>query len=142
MDPQPPGRSDESFSFEYLPAPVAAAFRDTLGCFRHELWLAFPAMCRLTAETVFEDLGDHARMKLYDELEEIRELAELDDAMFHLIRGVLFDRDTALPPQLNRVQATVLLEAAKDLLYQAYVRRGKLHVQGETAVELSVGETG
>lgn len=117
---------EEPFGFEYLPQPVAGAFRDTLGCFHHSLWVAFPAMCRLTAEAVFEDLGDQARLKLYDELDEIRELAELDDSMFILVRGVLFDRDTAMPPPLDRVQATVLLEALKDLLYQAYVRGGKL----------------
>ena len=46
--------------------------------------------------------------------------------MFHLVRGVLFDRDSAIPPKLERVQATVLLEVLKDLLYQAYVRGGKL----------------
>ncbi|UCG72311.1 MAG: hypothetical protein JSV45_13860 [Chromatiales bacterium] len=119
-------RTEDPFGFEYLPQSVAAAFRDTLGCFHHSLWVAFPAMCRLTAEAVFEDLGDKARLKLYDELEEIRELASLDDPMFHLVRGVLFDRDTAMPPTLDRIQATVLLETLKDLLYQAYVRGGKL----------------
>jgi hypothetical protein len=119
-------KPEEPFGFEYLPAEVAAAFRDTLGCFHHSLWLAFPAMCRLTTEAVFEDLGDAARLRLYDELEEIRELADLDDATFHVLRGVLFDRDTAIPPKLDRVQSTVLLEALKDLLYQTYVRGGKL----------------
>ncbi len=119
-------KKDDPFGFEYLPEPVAAAFRDTLGCFHHSLWVAFPAMCRITAEAVFEDLGDQVRLKLYEELEEIRELASLDDAMFHLVRGVLFDRDTAMPTSLDRIQATVLLESLKDLLYQAYVRGGKL----------------
>jgi hypothetical protein len=119
-------RAGEPFGFEYLPQSVAAAFRDTLGCFHHGLWVAFPAMCRLTAEAMFDDLGDQARLKLYDELDEIRELADLEDSLYLLVRGVLFDRDTTMPPSIDRVQATVLLEALKDLLYQAYVRGGKL----------------
>lgn len=117
---------DEPFGFEYLPPSVAATLRDTLGCFHHSLWVAFPAMCRITAEAMFEDLGDQARLKLYDQLDEIRELAGLEDDLYLMVRGILFDRDTAVPPVLDRVQATVLLETLKDLLYQAYVRGGKL----------------
>lgn len=123
-----PDSHDDSFGFDYLPPAVSAAFREALGCYRHELWLAFPAMCRLTAQAVFRDLGEHARLRLFDQVDEIRDLAELDEPTFQLVRRVLFDRDAVgnLPPKLDRVEAAILLETVKDLLYQAYIRGGKL----------------
>jgi len=56
-----------------------------------------------------------------------QDLAGIDDASFAPIKGVLFDtgEEEALP-LLNRVQAGVLLEVLKDMLYQCFVRQGKL----------------
>lgn len=56
-------------------------------------------------------------------------LAEIDDTTFNAIRRVLFEGEAPLggaPPPLTRLQAAVLLETLKDLLYQAYVRRARL----------------
>ena len=127
-DPQHPDSADEAFGFDYLPAEVAAVFRDAVGCYQHDLSIAFASMCRLTAQAVFRDLGEHARMRLFDQVDEIRELADLDEATFQLVRRVLFDRGAgeSMPPSLDRVQAAVLLETVKDLLYQAYIRGEKL----------------
>jgi hypothetical protein len=127
-DPHPQDLAEEAFGFDYLPAEVAAVFRDAVGCYQHDLSIAFASMCRLTAQAVFRDLGEHARLRLFDQVDEIRELADLDEATFQIVRHVLFDRGAgeSMPPSLDRVQAAILLETVKDLLYQAYIRGEKL----------------
>ena len=58
-----------------------------------------------------------------------REMAEIDADTFAAIKKVLFGSDAeAYPsiPELGPDDAGVLLELLKDILYQAYVRRGKL----------------
>ncbi len=70
-----------------------------------------------------------SRLRIFDQVAEVRMMAEIDDVTFNAIRRVLFEgepaRGQAVQP-LNRVQAAVLLETMKDLLYQTYVRRAKL----------------
>ena len=66
---------------------------------------------------------------MYDELANVRRLAEIDDATFEVVKKVLFDFDEpgrGNLPAIDAIQAGVLLEVLKDLLYQAYVRRGRL----------------
>ena len=124
--PQEVERPREQFSFSYLPETVATAFREALGCYSYGLFGAFAAMCRLTARAVLADQGDARRLKLYDLVEEVRELAELDEAHFSPVREIIFgDRDEHLPG-LDRATAAVLLETMKDLLHQCYVRGGRL----------------
>jgi hypothetical protein len=96
-DPHPQDLAEEAFGFDYLPAEVAAVFRDAVGCYQHDLSIAFASMCRLTAQAVFRDLGEHDR-----------------------------GAGESMPPSLDRVQAAILLETVKDLLYQAYIRGEKL----------------
>ena len=49
------------------------------------------------------------------------------DAGNTVIKAVLFDAgEEEHLPLLNRVQAGILLEVMKDMLYQCFVRRGKL----------------
>lgn len=120
-------RPREQFSYDYLPAEVAAAFRDALGCYTYGLLGAFAAMCRLTAQAAFRDLGDAGRLRLYAQLDEVCELAEIDDPTRRLLRRIIFERDDGrMPPELDRSHAAVLLETMKDLLHQAYVRGAKL----------------
>jgi len=120
-------RPPEQFSFAYLPAAVAAPFREALGCYTHGLNGAFAAMCRLTAVAMFRDLGEAGRLKLYDQLEEVRELAGIDEDSYQLLRQVIFEQPGGgLPPVPDRLQAAVLLETMKDLLYQSYVRGARL----------------
>jgi hypothetical protein len=81
------------------------------------------------AQRTFADLGEAAKLELYDELANVRRLAEIDDASYETVRKVLFDFDEAgrgNVPSPDAFHAGVLLEVIKDLLYQAYVRRGRL----------------
>ena len=122
-------RPREHFSFNHLPAGVATPFREALECYGHGLLLAFAALCRLTARAVFEERGERGRLKLFDQVAEVRELADVDDETFNVVRRVIFDSDLdrgGRPPAIDRLQAAVLLETMKDLLHQTYVRGARL----------------
>ena len=86
-------------------------------------------MCRRTLQAVHADLGETGRLRLYDEIAEAREMAEVDNETYAVVRKVLFGTDSDPPPSLPEIgahEASVTLELMKDLLYQVYVRKGKL----------------
>jgi len=119
---------DDRFSLRYLPERVATYFRDALGCYHHDLLYAFGAMCRLTVQAVIDDLGESEQPRIAAQVEEIAQLANLDEESFQLIRNLLFDVSSGLPiaPGIDRRLAGILLECMKDLLQQAYIRRRRL----------------
>jgi hypothetical protein len=122
-------RAREKFSFAYIPEDVELLFRETLTCFSHGAFNAFASMCRRTAQTMFADLGEAGKLRLFDELNGLRDLTDIQPEIFTRIRTVLFGAELdarAGLPLLDGYQAGILLEVAKDLLYEAYVRRGRL----------------
>jgi len=78
---------------------------------------------------MFADLGEAGRLRLFDEFNAVRELADIAPEVFAKLKSVLFgaelDARSALP-LLDGYEAGIMLEVAKDLLYEAYVRKGKL----------------
>lgn len=122
-------RPREKFSFSYLPDECELLFKEALSCYTHGSVNAFASMCRRTAQAIFHQLGENGRLKVFDQLNEARAMAELDNATFDLVRRIILDtdHDTYPPiPLLDAQSAGVLLELVKDLLYQVYIRRGKL----------------
>ena len=122
-------RPRERFNFTHLPEDTAQLLKEAFSCFSSACYNAFASMCRRVAQGVFADLGEDGKLALYDELANIRRLAELDDESFAVVKKILFDVDApgrATLPVIDAFQAAVLLEVVKDLLYQAYVRRGRL----------------
>jgi hypothetical protein len=122
-------RAREKFNFTYLPENVEKLFREALGCYSGGFFNAFASMSRRTAQAVFEDLGENGRLRIFDQINEAREMAEIDSETFGAVKKVIFggDRDpTPGLPDIGPCEAGVLLELLKDLLYQAYVRKGKL----------------
>jgi hypothetical protein len=118
-------RATEKFSFTYLPEEVEALFREALACFTAGALNAFASMCRRTAQAAFADLGETGRFRLFGELNAMRDMAEIDSDSFGVLRGVIFENGPEVP-LLDEYQAGLLLEAMKDLLYEAYIRKGKL----------------
>ncbi|HYL04303.1 MAG TPA: hypothetical protein VEU54_12890 [Steroidobacteraceae bacterium] len=122
-------RAREKFAFTYIPEPVELLFREALTCFTHGAFNAFASMCRRTAQAMFADLGEAGKLRLFDELNGVRELADISPDLFGQMRTVLFgaelDARSALP-LFDGYQAGIMLEVVKDLLYEAYVRKGKL----------------
>lgn len=122
-------RPREKFSFTYLPEQVETLFREALACYSHGAFNAFATMCRRTMQVAFADLGESGKLRIFDQLGELRSMAEIDAASFTPIKRVIFGSDADLAPAwpiLDDDQAGLLLEVMKDLLYQSYVRKGRL----------------
>ena len=114
-------RAKEKFNFTYLPENVERLFREALGCYSSGHFNAFASMCRRTAQAAFQDLGENGRLRIFEQAREAREMAEIDNETFSS------DADPSPQwPDLSTNEAGVLLELVKDMLYQAYVRKGKL----------------
>ncbi len=127
--PEAMERPPEHFGYAHLPEPVATVFREALACYSAGLHQAFALLSRATIQAVLDDLGERNRLKLFDQVAEVRTLAGIDASVFDVVRRVLFEgeppRGQAAGP-LTRLQAAVLLETLKDLLYQSYIRRARL----------------
>jgi len=122
-------RPVEKFAFIYVPEDVENFFREALICYSHDQFQAFASMCRRTSAVTFEDLGHATRLRLFDSLSDVREMAEIDEDTFALVTRIIFgggSQPLLDLPVINTYQAAVLLEVMKDFLYQAYVRKGRL----------------
>jgi hypothetical protein len=122
-------RPKEKFSYTYLPEQVEIMFRETLSCYSNGALNAFVTMCRRTMQAVFAQTGESGRLRVFDELTDVRDMAEIDADSFAAIKRVLFGTDADPPPGLPTLdddQCGLLLEIMKDLLYQTYVRKGHL----------------
>ncbi|HVH83570.1 MAG TPA: hypothetical protein VM713_04545, partial [Steroidobacteraceae bacterium] len=122
-------RAREKFSFAYIPEGVELLFREALACFSQGAFNAFASMCRRTAQAMFADLGEAGKLRLFDELNGLRDLTDIAPDLFTRMRNVLFGAELdarAGIPLLDGYQAGIMLEVMKDLLYEAYVRKGRL----------------
>jgi hypothetical protein len=122
-------RAREKFNFTYLPEDSEKLFREALACYSGGQFNAFASMCRRTTQAVIRDLGENGRLRIFNQLAEAREMAEIDPETFATVKKVMFGSDTdAWPstPEIGAYEAGVLLELVKDVLYEAYVRKGKL----------------
>jgi hypothetical protein len=122
-------RAIEKFAFNYVPEAVETYFREALICYSHNQFQAFASMCRRAASTTFADLGHATKLRLFDSLSDVREMAEIDEDAFAVVMRVIFSGGpdvNADVPVVNLYQSAVLLEVMKDFLYQAYVRKGRL----------------
>jgi hypothetical protein len=122
-------RAPENFPLSYLPPDAESLFREALGCHAAGFFDAFGSMCRRTAQSLFRELGERGKLELFDTLQEIRTLAELDDGIFTELRGVLFGSDSdpwPNHPHLDAESAGILIEVVRDLFYQTFVRKARL----------------
>lgn len=122
-------RPSETFEFTYLKGDVEEDFREALTCYSHLCFNAFASMCRRTVQSVCADLGAKGKDKVLNQLQDLKNMAEIDDDTFGLLKQIIIEgHDGAHPhlPKLNQNRAAVLLELMKDVLYQLYVRKGKL----------------
>jgi hypothetical protein len=133
-------RAPDNFPLTYLPPEAESLFREALGCHAGGFFDAFGSMCRRTAQSLFRELGERGKLELFDTLQEIRTLAELDDGIFAEVRSVLFGSDSdpwPNHPRLDAESAGILLEVMRDLFYQTFVRKARLKL----AMSLSKSET-
>ncbi|MDH3430524.1 MAG: hypothetical protein OEQ14_11005 [Gammaproteobacteria bacterium] len=120
-------RPKERFAFSYLPKHTEVLFREALSCYSGNNFNAFASMCRRSATSAFQALGEGGRLRAFEEILIAQDIAGIDDETFAPIKTVLFDASEEEElPLLNRSQAGILLEVLKDMFYQCFVRRGKL----------------
>jgi len=122
-------RPREKFSYTYLPEDVEQLFREALACYSNGQYNAFGAMSRRTMQAAFAELGEAGKLRVFDQLNDVRTMADIDAPTFIEIKRVIFGTDNDPHPSLPMLddqQAGVLLEVIKDLLYQVYVRKGRL----------------
>jgi hypothetical protein len=120
-------RPKERFAFSYLPKPTEVLFREALACYSSNNFNAFASMCRRASMSAFDALGEGGKLRGFEEVMVAQEIAGIDDDSFAPIKSVLFDSGQHEDlPLVNRAQAGILLEVMKDMLYQCFVRRGKL----------------
>ena len=120
-------RPKERFAFSYLPRDTEILFREALSCYSGNNFNAFASMCRRSASSAYAALGEGGRLRAFEEIVIAQDIAGIDDDTFAPVKTVLFDADTDDElPMLSHAQAGILLEVLKDMLYQCFVRRGKL----------------
>ncbi|MEM7431260.1 MAG: hypothetical protein AAF351_04880 [Pseudomonadota bacterium] len=120
-------RPKEKFSFAYLPNHTEVLFREALACYSANSFNAFASMCRRSAASAFDALGEGGKLQAFEEVMVAQDIAGIDDDSFAPIKAVLFDAgEEEELPLLNRSQAGILLEIMKDMFYQCFVRREKL----------------
>jgi hypothetical protein len=122
-------RPIEKFAFNYVPEDVETFFREALICYSHNQFQAFASMCRRTAMMTFADLGNSTKLRLYDAIADVRQMADIDEDTFAVVMRIIFAGNSEPVqdlPVIDTYQAAVLLEVMKDFLYQAYVRKGRL----------------
>ena len=122
-------RATESFEYSYLPEEVRSDFAEALTTYSHGAYNAFAAMCRRTVQSVAADLGAKGKDKVLVQLQDLKEMAEIDDETYDLLKQIIVEgHDGSHPhlPALTGSRAAILLELIKDVLYQLYVRKGKL----------------
>ena len=119
----------ETFEFKYLPEDVSADFQEALTCYSNGAYNGFAAMCRRTVQSASVELGAQGSDKILSQIRDLKEMAQIDEDTFGVLKQIVIDgHDGAHPhlPALNPARAAVLLELMKDVLYQLYVRKGKL----------------
>lgn len=118
-------RVRERFQYGYLPDPIEQLLRETLDCYSLGAHQAFATMCRRTTRTALRTLGQAAKERWQDTLQEALRVCDVDTPTMNTVTAVLFGDDED-PPAVTHDEAAVLVEALKDLFYQSYVRSAKL----------------
>ena len=117
------------FEFEYLPDQIRDDLKEAFSCYSVGCNNAFAAMCRRTIQSVAKEMGAKGKDKVQKQIEELREGSNLDDETFEIIHQIIIGgHDGAHPhlPTVTQERSAILLELFKDILYQLYVRRGKI----------------
>ncbi len=122
------------FEFEHLPEKIRNDFKEALDCASIGAYNAFASMCRRTIQSSASEIGAKGKDKIQNQIQEMKEIADIDDETFEIIKQIILDgHDGAHPhlPSLSESRAEVLLELIKDVMYQLFVRKSKLKKAAE-----------
>jgi hypothetical protein len=121
----------ESYDLEHVPAPVARVIAEALDCLSVGAYLGFAAMARRAVRAIVEDLEPQGEERVERQLEDILELAGLDDGWKAKARQALRPVPGLAEPDLDDRGAKVLLSLLRDLTYQLYTRPGRVRWAAE-----------
>ena len=123
----PSQRAAERFDFDLLPASLQDAAIEAFGCYRDEYWQAFALLAHEIVGQAARELGADGRLQLFNAVTEAASLSGVEPALARLCRNLLFDLEPEDGlPDLSPRGAQVLAALLRDLLYEAFVRRGRL----------------
>ncbi len=91
-------------------------------------------MCRRTIQTVAIELGTIGKDKVQNQIEDMKEIAGIDQESYDILKQIIVDgHDGAHPhlPTLSPERSDILLALMKDIMYQLFVRKGKLNKAAE-----------
>ena len=128
-DPIEIERPAESFELQHLPNEVSEDFKEALICYSNSCWNAFAAMTRRTLQSATTHLGGEGSTKVQQQLEDMRQMGVVEEEGFEQLKAIMLaGHDGAHPhlPKLSAERAAVVLELAKDALYQLFVRKAKI----------------
>lgn len=128
----------EDFEFKYIPEPVRKDFKEALDCYSIGAYNGFAAMCRRTIQSSATIIGAKGKDKVLKQLIDLKEMAEIEDEDFEMIKQIILDgHDGAHPhlPSITIERASILLDLIKDVMYQLFVRKGKLAEAGKLRKE-------
>lgn len=120
-------RVREAFGFAHVPAPVRAAVEEALDCFSVRAYNGFAAMCRRAIQASCDTLGAAGSTRVEAQINELRELAALDDETFAAVRQIMLGGHDGAHPQLPPVdegRAELLLRLLRDAMHQLFTRPG------------------
>jgi len=61
-------RPKERFAFSYLPKHTEVLFREALACYSGSNFNAFASMCRRSAASAFDELGEGGKLQAFEEV--------------------------------------------------------------------------
>jgi hypothetical protein len=115
----------ERFQFSYLGEDVEKLLREAFDCYTANCHTAFALLSRLAVDAALKNVDPVTRRRWQEALREVLQIAEVDSDTGRALEAALFG-DPSVLPSVGPEAAAVLIEAVKDLFYQAYVRTAKL----------------
>ena len=128
----------EPFNFDHTPIEVQKEVKEALDCLSVNAFHGFASMCRRSIQAICTDLGSDATSKVKRQIEEMVDIAGMDDEWKELaIQIMLTGHDGAHPhlPEVDVGRAAVLLDLLRDLTYQLYTRPGNIRKAAELRQE-------
>ena len=117
----------QRFELHLLPAGIRDLVEEALGVYADGHFQAFALLANRIATLGATELGPNGKLTMFNAVTDAAQSAKVETPMLRLCRDILFELDAHDEvPALGAARAAVLLELVRDMLYQAFVRPGKL----------------
>ena len=135
----------EPFNFAHLPEAVKSDVQEVLACLSVKSYNGFAAMCRRTIQSTCRALGAGGSTRVEKQLNELRELASLDEETFSALKEIMLGGHDGAHPQLPPVdeeRSVLLLQLLRDVMFQLFTRPGLIKKAATKRTEAIQKKTG